>query len=75
MEAARAADAYGCFPGHASQQCEAEQAYTQAFLRGTETWVRLPKDQWPQEWIDRNMQDPVVPLRLALYGHPDSGGH
>ena len=66
MEAARAADAYGCLPGFASEQCDAEQAYTQAFLKGTETWVRLPKDQWPQKWHDDNMKDPVVPLRLAL---------
>ena len=41
MEAARAADAYGLFPGHAVQQSDAEQAYTQAWLRGTETWIRL----------------------------------
>ena len=34
MEAARAADAYGLFPGHAIQQSDAEQAYTQAWLRG-----------------------------------------
>ena len=73
MEAARAADAYGLFPGHAVQQSDAEQAYTQAWLSGTETWVRLPRDQWPQEWIDQDMQDPVCPLVLALYGHPDSG--
>ena len=45
MEAARTADAYGCFPGHASQQADAEPAYTQARLCGTETWVRLPQEQ------------------------------
>ena len=73
MEAARAADAYGCMPGHSAEQCDAEQAYTQAVLVGTETWVRLPRDQWPASWSA--MHDPVVPLRLALYGHPDSGGH
>ena len=49
MEAARAADAYGLLPGHAVQQSDAEQAYTQAWLTGTETWVRLPKEQWPDE--------------------------
>ena len=37
MEAARCADAYGLFPGHAVQQSDAEQAYTQAWLTGTET--------------------------------------
>ena len=49
----------------------AEQAYTQAWLMGTETWVRLPRDQWPKSWD--GMEDPVCPLVLALYGHPDSG--
>ena len=73
MDAARAADAYGLFPGHCIQQSDAEQAYTQAWLSGTETWVRLPKDQWPDHW--HNIEDPVCPLVLALYGHPDSGTH
>ena len=35
--------------------------------------MRLPKDQWPQEWHDKGYVDPVCPLVLALYGHPDSG--
>ena len=71
MDAARAADAYGLMPGHAVEQSDAEQAYTQAWLSGTDTWVRLPRDQWPKAW--EGMEDPVCPLRLALYGHPDSG--
>ena len=50
MEAARCADAYGAFPGYAVQQSDAEQAYTQAWLKGTTTWVRLPREQWPKEW-------------------------
>ena len=48
------------------------QAYTQAKLEGTETWVRLPVHEWPKAW--EGMRDPVCRLRLALYGHPDSGG-
>ena len=64
MEAARAADAYGCPPGHAVEQCDAEQAYTQALLDGTDMWVRLPRDQWPEAWA--GMADPVCPLVLAL---------
>merc|ERR1712115_59382 len=68
------ADAYGLMPGHIVQQSDAEQAYTQAWFRGEDTWVRLPKDQWPQEWKDKGYKDPVCPLVLALYGHPDSGG-
>ena len=73
MEAARSADAYGMSPGNDFEQCDAEQAYTQALLKGITTWVRLPRDQWPASWA--GMQDPVCPLILALYGHPDSGGH
>ena len=37
-----------------------------------ETWIRLPREYWSPEW--RKILDPVVPLRLALYGHPDPGG-
>ena len=75
MEAGKAADAVGLFPGNTVEQCDAEQAYTQAKLSGNPTWVRLPKDQWPSSWIKAKMQDPVCPLVLALYGHPDSGGY
>ncbi len=73
MEAAKAADCYGLIEGHIVMQADAEQAYTQALLKGTTTWVRLPRDQWPKSWA--GMSDPVCPLVLALYGHPDSGGH
>ena len=73
MEAARCADAYGLMPEHNVQQADAEQAYTQAEIEGTPAWVRLPRDQWPKTW--EGMADPVCPLKLALYGHTDSGGH
>ena len=73
MEAGKACDLYGCLRGHDIQQCDAEQAYTQSKLGGTPTWVRLPKEQWPESW--KGMHDPVCPLILALYGHPDSGGY
>ena len=32
----------------------------------------LPRDRWPPSW--KGMRNPVCPLRLALYGHPDAGG-
>ena len=73
MEAAKAVDAYGLFPGKVVQQSDAAQAYTQSKLGGTETWIRLPRDQLPKKW--QHMKDPVCPLLLALYGHPDSGGY
>ena len=73
MEASKACDAYGLMPGHDVMQADATQAYTQSKLGGAETWVRLPRDAWPDSW--KNMKDPVCRLTLALYGHPDSGGY
>ena len=69
MEAAKAADCYGLFPGHSVEQAD---AYTQAKLGGTPTWVSLPPEARPVAWA--GMKSPACPLRLALYGHPDSGG-
>ena len=75
MEASRAADAYGLIEGHDIDVADADQAYTQSYLDSPiKTWVSIPEEQWPQEWKDRGMRDPVCPLILALYGHPDSGG-
>ena len=77
MEASRAADCIGCIEGNDIQQADVEQAYVQAELRGTETWVQIPSEWWPPEWFDENgvckYHKPVVRLRKALYGHPDSG--
>eukprot|EP00969_Alexandrium_andersonii_P295523 13063095-Alexandrium_andersonii.AAC.1 len=67
------ADLVSLFPGIRGAQADAAQAYIQAQLGGAPTWVRLPRHQWPQAWIEAGMVDPAVPLRLALYGHPDSG--
>ena len=50
MDAGRTADCYGMFPGHDVEQADAEQAYIQADLTGTETWVLLPEDAWPDDW-------------------------
>ncbi len=59
MEAGRAADAYGMLPGHTIQQADAVQAYTQATLKGTKTYVSLPKEAWPDWWHDLPYDDPV----------------
>ena len=76
MAASKMADAYGCLPGHDQEIADATQAYTQAELKGTETWVELPEHQWPEAWRKRtDLFRPVCPLVLAWYGHPDSGGH
>jgi len=72
LEAARAADLYGCVPGQAIEMADAVQAYVQAALKGTETWVCLPPE-WRTEKEWKGFRRPVVRLRLALYGHPDAG--
>ena len=72
MESGKILDAYGSQPGFSKQQADARQAYTQALFEGVTTWVRLPKNRWPSSW--KGYRDPVCPLRLALYGHPDAGG-
>ena len=75
LESSRACDLYGCAPGHEIQMADAEQAYVQALLEGKETWICLPPEArtGPQWEKVQHMRRPVVRLRLALYGHPDSG--
>jgi hypothetical protein len=73
MESGKLLDGYGLLEGHDCQIADAIQAYVQTTLKcKAETWVRLPKNRQPKSWA--NMRDPVVPLKLALYGHPESGG-
>ena len=76
METAKAADIFGSMPGHTIEQCDARQAYIQADLdNGVPTYVRLPPEFWPDGKGWEKMKDPVVPLKKALYGHPEAGGH
>ena len=72
MEASRVADMWGCCPGHGIMQADAPQAYIQTELLGTETWVCLPPEARPKSWKGK-YRFPVVPLKKALYGHPDAG--
>ena len=73
MQASKTVDFWGCLPDHDIEQADAKQAYTQAKLSSpNETWVRLPREAWPKAW--EGMRDPVCPLELALYGHPELGG-
>ena len=51
----------------------AVQAYIQATLRGTPCWIELPPEAVPSECRWDKYRRPVVPLRKALYGHPDAG--
>ena len=73
MEASKIADLYGLLEGHWMQMADAKSAYTQARLRGTPTFVELPRHMWPEQWVRDRMRRPVCPLILALYGHPQSG--
>ena len=59
MDENRAADAYGCMDGHATQQVDAE----------------LPKEKWSDGWDERSRGKPVCPLLRPLYGHPHAGAH
>jgi hypothetical protein len=73
MSATKMCDAYGLMKGHSIETADAEQAYINAKLEGAPTYVRLPRERLPSKW--KHMKDPVFRLVLALYGHPDSGGH
>ena len=73
MEAAKLLDAFGSQPGFSKAQADAIQAYIQALFTGVPTWLTLPRNRWPEQW-EKEFWQPMVPLVLALYGHPDSGG-
>ena len=73
MEASKFNDFYACLKGHQSTQADARRAFVQAKMLETETWVALPREAWPQSWIDKGYKRPVVRLLRALYGHPKSG--
>jgi hypothetical protein len=71
LESSKIVDAFGLIEGNDEEVSDAPQAYTQEKLRGTEAWVVLPKQYWPDHF--HNIEDPVVPLDYSLYGHPDAG--
>ena len=73
LQAAKALGTFGPMPGYVAKPGDAIGAYCQTYLTGVRTWVHLPKDRWPTHWIGK-YTDPVVPLVLALYGHPEAGG-
>ena len=51
MEASRYCDAWGCYEGHITEQADAEQAYTQAYLGGkVRTWIQVPMWQRDPSW-------------------------
>ena len=69
--------ALGAWKDYKIKRNDAKAAYLQAYLEsknGVVTWVALPRNRWPASW-EGKYENPVVPLVLALYGHPESGGH
>ena len=70
IEASKLCDGYGLLPGHKCEAADAEQAYTQADMKGTETWIRIPPHKRDPKWGNEMM---VVKLEKALYGHPNAG--
>ena len=77
MAAAKVLDAIARMPGMDGEDSDATGAYTQAQHLGEETWVTMPRNQWPKEWRSHNngkgYNKPVVRLQLSLYGHPLAG--
>ena len=73
MEASRAAGAVGRLEGYLLKHGDATGAYTQSYLLDVDTWVCLPEHRWPKHGVV-STRTQMVPLILALYGHPDAGG-
>ena len=57
------ADAVGAYAHVALAECEG----------AVETWTSLPRHRWPAHWHKLGHNDPVVHLRLNLYGRPKAG--
>ena len=57
---------------------DAVKAYLQSLLNSlAETWVRLPREVWPECWFDKDgrplFKRPVILLLRSLYGYPEAG--
>ena len=78
--AANAIIAYGMLKLHKITSADAVKAYLQSLLNSlAETWVRLPKEVWPESWFDKNgrplFRRLVIRLLRSLYGHTEAGAH
>eukprot|EP00975_Prorocentrum_lima_P044232 9273596-Prorocentrum_lima.AAC.1 len=47
-DACKAADLYAPVPGHDVEHADATQVFKQSKLVGPPTWIRLPRDRWPE---------------------------
>ena len=72
----RACRAAGALKGFCTSTRDADGAYVQIRLDSRPTtagtWVALPRAFWPAEWGEKYKR-PMVPLVLALFGHPEVG--
>ena len=70
MSASKLLDAVALLPGNKGEQSDAQSAYTQALIqhRDEETWVELPRHQWPDALEKKNLRRPICPLMKAIYG-------
>ena len=78
-------DAIARMPQNDGEDSDAFSAYTQVNLDDlpkllgkhasqdliTETWISLPKARRPKSWD--NIDEPMVRLKVNLYGHPLAG--
>ena len=46
-EVSRSADAFDLLPEYSIEIADGELAYTQALLGGDLTYIRIPKERWP----------------------------
>ena len=53
LSASKVVDVISVSPGNDGQQADAPQAYTQAELEGKDTWIELPREQWPKSWFTK----------------------
>ena len=83
MTAAKIMDIISRLPGFDGQAADAVSAYTQVKMEDAHKlskipksecpgiWIRLQRHKWPKSWS--SMEDPAVPLKRNLYGHPLAG--
>ena len=75
MTAAKVMDIMSRLPGCSGQAADAVSAYTQVKVEDASKLLQIPKSECPDIWIrlPRHMEDPGVPLKRNLYGHPLAG--
>ena len=78
FQASRTLRAYAALRGFVTSSRDAKSAYLQSRLRregktDPRTFVAIPRQFWPEEWVKAGMKRPMCPLELSLYGHPVSG--